>query len=216
MTGNEIAKFLRLLAHDLQNQLGAVDLNLQVMPSLAPESDPSMQLLLPFIARASMASQDLIETLGNVQSFASSICQSDDRDFFAPPRLSELNLSRKAQDTARVLAAAALERRIKLQTAINDGVKGLGESESVHRSIKILTSEALRSSFPESVVALSAFFSGLTPIIEVSTTQAGIFDEQRSMLSIILVRQLLNSAGVKLVFVETDARSSVQLHFQTA
>ncbi len=213
MNESEVGNFLRLLTHDLQNQLGAVDLNLQIIPTLHSAEDPLMKTLLPFVSRASMASQDMIETLSDVQSFARSVSQLDGEPSEAP-NLTRTNLSTKVRDCALILTSAAKNRAVTLLTAIEDDIMATVESEAVHRSIKILANEALRASFPDSTVVLSAFFSNSVPTVEISTTQEGVFDDHRPMLTIYLVRQLLELSQAKFIFTASENRSAIQVQFK--
>jgi hypothetical protein len=214
MKESEVEKFLMLLAHDLQNQIGAVDLNLQIIPTLLPDESFTLATILPFVSRASLASQDMIETLGDLQIFARSVSRLDENGDKEVPKLARLDLSMNVRDCALVLGSAAMSRQVKLLTAIEDGVTARGEPDIVHRAIKILANEALRASFPESTVVLSAFYREACPVVEISTSQEGVFDDSRSMLSVFLVRQLLEASQAKLVFTKSLVTSAIQIQFQ--
>lgn len=215
MNESDVGKFLRLLAHDLQNQLGAIDLNLQIMPTLLSVDDPASETLAPFLKRASAGSADMIETLGDVQSFARAVSHTDDEG--RPERLpvSKIDLSMKTRDCGLHLSPIAASRQVTLKLHIEDGVFATGESESVKRAIKILASEALRSAFPGSSVEILVSGSPI-PVIEVAVSLEGIFDEQRPLLSMFLAKELLKDSQVQLLFRSESERSAIQLLFQPA
>jgi signal transduction histidine kinase len=215
MNDSEFGNFLRLLTHDLQNQLGAIDLNLQIVPTLAPEDDATMKAFAPFLGRAGLASADMIDTLQDVQAFARSVSRIDDSGVVHEVTMTKCDLTSKVRECAMILAGAAKDREVTLLTSLIDDVSALGETDTIRRSIRILASEALRASFPGSVVELKVFKTPV-PTVEIATSQEGVFDEHRPLLSMYLVRQLLEATKTTMLFVSSVNRSAVQLLFLRA
>ena len=194
--------FLRLLAHDLQNQVGAIDLNLQVLPTLLPDTDPSYAKLSPFVERARRAAADLVSMLEDVQHYA--------RTHEGSQEPTRLDLSSCVRDISLAMASLAASREIKLVTRITEGIFALAEAEAVRRSIKILMSEAMRSAFPGSTVEI-AVTNAPVPMIEVRTSVEGIFDESRPTVATFLVREVLKASDVTILF-----PASAQILFKPA
>lgn len=210
----DVGRFLRLLTHDLQNQLGALDLNLQVIPSLVRPDDPTLLAIEPFLGRAAVAAADLNDMLVDVQVFARLISAEDD-GASVPTASSRIDLTLKVQDCALTLASSALARGIELKADCAPDVTASGLPEDVRRALKILVVDALRGSFPGTVVSVSCHYdSSEIPVVEVATTQEGLFEPKRQTLARFLAEQLLSLSQVRIDFVNGPGRSSLKLSFQ--
>jgi signal transduction histidine kinase len=204
----EAGRFLRLLAHDLQNQAGAVDLNLQILPSVLPEEFANSE----FILRAMASSRDLLAVIEDIQYFARAASREDDAE--AVPLVS-CDLSTKVRDCALSLQASAVARRVTLRAVATEDVHALGESDSIRRTIQILTSEAIRSAFPESTVEMIVT-SKPVPTIEITVSVEGIFEEARTTLATYLAKAISRSSNVTMLLRSDSGISRVQLLFQPA
>jgi signal transduction histidine kinase len=204
----EVGRFLRLLTHDLQNQAGAIDLNLQMLPTMLPGDHPSAE----FISRAAAASSDLISVLEDVQYFARAVSRADDGEGVTVTRC---DLSAKVRNCALTLGSAAQSRKVTLKTLITGDVYALGESDSIIRAIRILTGEALRSAFSGATVEMIVTASPV-PAIEISVSLEGIFDENRTTLATYLAKEILRASKVTMLLISETGRSRAQLLFQPA
>lgn len=210
MKEGDFGKFLRLLTHDLQNQLGAVDLNLQILPTLLADDDPAQATLAPFLARASLGSQDLIESLNDIQFFARAVSREDDG---APVEhtLTRCNLSAKVRDLSMILAKTANTREVSVTTQAPGDICATAESDAIRRAIKIAASEALRSLMPGSKLELIVTESPV-PMIEIATSQEGLFEESRPTLAMFLAQEILRPSDARIVY----GGRSLQILFRPA
>ncbi len=216
MSGHELGKFLKLLAHDLQNQLGAIDMNLQVIPDLADENDETMKMIEPFVARASLASKEMIETLTDLQAFASLVSKKEaDNGGVSKPPSTEFDLGRAVEDCGLLLAAAAKSRELTLTTKTEASVVALANPDDVRRTIKILSTELLRTSFPGSVITIEAVMAGDHPVVEFRSTQEGLFDSNRQTLALYLATRMLENSAATFEFPPNNHGPSIlRLVFQ--
>ncbi len=205
---NNVGQFLRLMTHDLQNIVGGIDLNLQVLPTLLPPGDPAVD----FANRALTASADLISALEDVQFFARAVSRQDDGD---PVVLCRCDLSAKVRDTALVLQAMASARKVSLTTNVGDSVCTMGESDSIRRTIKILAGDAIRSAFPGESVEITVTNLPV-PTVEISVSVEGVFDDGRTTLSTYLAREILEASSATVLMNSESGRSRVQLLFRPA
>lgn len=185
MNDAEMGRFLRLLAHDLQNQVGAIDLNLQVLPSMLDDGDPALVTLTPFMSRASAAAHELSDSLSDVQAFARAVSREDDG---LPINLARVDLGALVRDHARVIAGVAKERRIQVKTG--GDAHATGEVDALRRALKIMVNEALRGLLPDSTLEMIVSTQPV-PVIELKTSLDGLFDDSRQTLPVYMVRELL-------------------------
>ncbi len=191
MTDLELGSFLKLLAHDLQNQLGVVDLNLQIIPDLISGDDPTFKAIAPFLKRASSGAADLNEMLLDLQVFTQIL---GTKSF----RLADVNISDQVRACADELAGAAKDRQIAFRVTAPENVHVLGAAELIARALKSLVADTLRSSPAESIVTVNCL-SGVTPTIEITSTQEGLFDAGRPNLVRFLAERLLVTSGATVV-----------------
>lgn len=207
----DVGSFLRLLAHDLQNQLGAIDLNLQVIPSLVCADDPTLLTINPFLSRASLAATDLNDMLVDLQSFARLISETDDQGASAPSsELTKLDLSGKVRECGLALGSAAKARGIDLEVRPGQNVFARGAADNVRQALKILVRDALSGSFPGSIVTVETL-SAPTPVIDITSTQEGLFEENRVTLASFLAKRLLEASNVSLEYPQTIKNSTLRL-----
>lgn len=220
MRENEVGKFLRLLTHDLQNQLGAVDLNLQVIPSVVDESTPTYKTIHPFILRAEQASHDMIESLIDVQAFARLVSQKDEAgEDLASPELIEIDLSSKVFDCVMILASTAKSRDLIVKSGSKERVLSRGVSDDVRRALKIVATELLRTSFPGSEISVEALMDQGVPVVELGSTQEGLLDPNRQTLALFLAGELLKHSSASFDFVsaaDLAGPSRLRIRFQPA
>jgi signal transduction histidine kinase len=194
------------MTHDLQNQIGAIDLNLQILPTILPENHPSAD----FVARAATASADLISALEDVQYFARAVSRDDDGE---PVQLVKFDLSQKVRDTALELGSMAQVRKIQLRSMAGEEICAVGEADSVRRAIRMLAGEAVRASFPGSTIDLIVLDSPV-PSVEISVSVEGVFEESRTTLATYVAKEILEASRVTVLLSSEPTRSRVQLLFQ--
>jgi signal transduction histidine kinase len=211
MTPKEVSEFLRILAHDLQNQIGAVDLNLQIMPTLADANDKTIQALSPFISRASVSASEMIETLTDVQTYAYSITDPADRV------LTEVDLAALSRDCILAMASKSQVREVTLSLGETSEAFALIDREGVSRGIKLLVTEAMRSSFPGCLVTLSSALTEKSlPSITIHATQEGLFEATRPTLAVFLAREALKASSPEFQYFTGGTRSVLRLVFPAA
>lgn len=218
MTPKELSEFLRLLAHDLQNQIGSVDLNLQVLPTLLESTSPAAQEvskeIAPFISRASLSASEMIETLSDVQRFAYSLGGT------AQPHQAQLDLAALLRDALLHLKPSAEARGLTVSLGSVEEGTVLAERDGVLSAVRLFAGEALRSSFPNSTLILSSCKSAarLNSVgdqfsILIEASQGGLFEAERPTLATFLAKEALKASNVEVQVSSTDSQSAVRLLF---
>ncbi|RYZ70279.1 MAG: HAMP domain-containing histidine kinase [Proteobacteria bacterium] len=213
MDQKQVSEFLRLLAHDLQNQIGAVDLNLQIMPTLLEDKTGKSLIdekhpLHSFMARAAVSATEMIETLTDVQKFAYSIGDKQ------APVLAPTDISTLARDCVLALGRPLAAREVTIEVGESATGSAAVDRDSVSRAVRLLVAEAARSSFPGSKITLNSTTDDKNQsTLTIHTNQDGLFDEQRPTLALFLAKEALKPSKVELQFFTGTSRSAVRFVF---
>lgn len=208
MTEKELSSFLRLLAHDLQNQIGAVDLNLQILPSMLGNGAGVSAEAQAFIDRAALSTTEMIETLSDLQRYAHALSREK------TPTLSELDLPTLLRDCMLLLTPKADARKLTLNLGVVTEGTVTAERDAVVNAIRLFAAEALRCSFPGDKLTLSAGKGDDgRASLTLHASQEGLFEPHRPNLATFLATEMLKSSNVELQYFTGETRSAVRFVF---